>query len=273
MTVLILGARGKIAQHVATGLQTTGTPVRLAGRAGRPAPDGVLEYDPANPAPVLDGITQVFLYADPSHAQAFVTAAESAGVEQVVLLSSAASQDGTADAASDPHGAAEAILATGSFATTFLQPGAFMANALYWAYSIRATGEVRIPYLDAEEAPIHERDIADVAVAVLTAGRGGPHDGQGYELAGPESMTRRRQIELVAEVTGVPAKAVDLTPAEGRAELARSFGDGKILDSLMSYWASRVGIPYPTNDRVERLTGHPGRTYAQWLAEHAASFS
>lgn len=148
-----------------------------------------------------------------------------------------------------------------------------MANALYWAYSIRATGEVRIPYLDAEEAPIHERDIADVAVAVLTAGRGGPHDGQGYELAGPESMTRRRQIELVAEVTGVPAKAVDLTPAEGRAELARSFGDGKILDSLMSYWASRVGIPYPTNDRVERLTGHPGRTYAQWLAEHAASFS
>lgn len=56
-----------------------------------------------------------------------------------------------------------------------------------------------------------------------------------------------RQIELVAEVTGVPAKAVDLTPAEGRAELARSFGDGKILDSLMSYWASRVGIPYPTS--------------------------
>ncbi|MFC0626588.1 SDR family oxidoreductase [Kribbella deserti] len=282
MTVVILGARGKIAQHVATGLQAREIPVRLGTRTGTgqparrgasPLPDGALEFDPADPGSILEGAEQVFLYADPATAPAFVAAADQAGVKQVVLLSSAASQAGTTDAAADPHGTAEAIVATGPYATTFLQPGAFMSNALFWGYSMRTTGEVRIPYLDAEEAPIHERDIADVAIEVLSAGPGAEHDGRGYELTGPESMTRRRQLELITEVLGVPVKMAELTPAEGRAELAAVMGDGPQLDSLMSYWASRVGNPHPTNTNVTALTGHPARPFTTWLTDHASTFT
>ena len=44
-------------------------------------------------------------------------------------------------------------------------PGMFAANALtWWAPQIRAADVVRWPYAAAPTAPIHERDIAAVAV-------------------------------------------------------------------------------------------------------------
>jgi uncharacterized protein YbjT (DUF2867 family) len=279
MTILVTGGRGKVARAVAEGLLAAGLDVRVASRepAAAPAATGLapvlLDFaDPSSLSAALQDGPQVFLYANPLTAQAFVDAAEAAGVKQVVLMSSAAAQGDSASAEADPHGAAERIIAAGSFATTFLRPGAFMSNAHYWSYSIKATGQVRLPYLDAEEAPIHERDIADVAIQVLLDGPGSEHDGQGYELTGPESMTRRRQIELVGEITGIQVEPVDLTPEQGREELGRAIRSEAQLDSLLSYWASRVGIPHPVEPGVERITGHPGRPFTSWLQENLATF-
>lgn len=282
MTILLAGARGKIARAVGADLMARGLKVRLASRdpwAAEPVAGAELVLldlaDPASAADVLAGVSQVFLYADPSTARSFVSAAETAGVAQVVLLSSAASQgdsDGAADPATDPHGAAERIIATGAFAATFLRPGAFMSNALFWAHSIRATGQVRLPYLDAEEAPIDELDLADVAVRVLLDGPGGTHDGRGYELSGPASMTRRRQVELIGEVVGVPVEPVDLTVDQAREELGRVMRSPARLQALLSYWSSRVGVPYPVNDTVDRLTGRPARPFADWVRANVAHF-
>lgn len=279
MTILVTGGRGKIARAVAEGLPAAGLDVRVASRepAAAPAVTGLatvlLDFaDPASLSAALQDVTQVFLYADPFTAQAFVDAAEAAGVKQVVLMSSAAAQEDSASAKADPHGAVERIIAAGSFATTFLRPGAFMSNAHYWSYSIKATGQVRLPYLDVEEAPIHEQDIADVAIRVLLDGPGSGHDGQGYELTGPESMTRRRQIELVGEITGIQVEPVDLTPEQGREELGRALRSEAQLESLLSYWASRVGLPHPIEPTVERITGHPGLPFTTWLLENVTAF-
>jgi uncharacterized protein YbjT (DUF2867 family) len=275
MSILVTGGRGKIARAVAEGLLAAGLDVRVASRepAASPPATVLLDFsDSASLEVAFQGVTQIYLYADPSTAQAFVDTAEAAGVEQVVVMSSAASHDDTASAEADPHGAAERIIAAGSFATTFLRPGAFMSNAHYWSYSIKATGQVRLPYLDAEEAPIHEQDIADVAIQVLLDGPGSEHDGQGYELTGPESMTRRRQIELVGEITGLQIEPVDLTPEQGRQELGGVMRSEAQLESLLSYWASRVGIPHPIEPTVERITGHPGRPFNTWLQENLATF-
>jgi uncharacterized protein YbjT (DUF2867 family) len=278
MTVLVTGARGKIAQGVLDGLRAVGKDVLPATRPGHAAdaPDGAVEVDftdPASAKSALDGVSQVFLYASPAIAQAFTEAADTAGVEQVVLLSSAASQEGTDAAADDPHAAVEHVLATGRFATTFLQPGAFMNNALRWIPGIQATGEVRQPYLDASEAPIDELDIVDVAVRVLLDGPGGGHDGSGYLMSGPEALTRRRQIELVGEVTGVPVRAVELTPGQWRAEMSRIFGDSTMLDALLAYWRARLDSPPVISDVTERILGRPARTPMTWLQDNKAAFT
>ena len=265
MTILVTGGRGAIARAVTASLIEAGQDVRVASREPSALASAVA-YDPADPAPALHGISQVFLYSDASTAPAFVAAAEAAGVKQVVLLSSLSSLGGP----EDPHAKTEQVITSGSYATTRLQPGAFMSNAKYWAYQVRATGQIRLPYLDAEEAPIHERDIADAAVRVLLDGPGNGHDGRGYPMTGPESMTRRHQIEIVTAVTGVPIEAVDLTPAEARAEMGmRAAGQ---RETLLAYWASRVGTPAPVEPGVELLTGHTARTFTTWLADNPGLF-
>ncbi|MEI8409316.1 MULTISPECIES: NAD(P)H-binding protein [unclassified Kribbella] len=270
MTILVTGARGAIARAVITALTTAGHPLRIATRDPSAVRGEVVGYDAADPGPALRDVSQVFLYADPASAPAFVAAAEAAGVKQVVLLSSLASQ---ADHPGDPHAEAERIIGGGAYATTVLQPGTFMSNVRFWAYQIRATGQVRLPYLDAEEAPIHEQDIADVAIRVFLDGPGNGHDGRAYGLTGPESMTRRHQIQLITEITGTPIDAVDLTPDQARTEMASTMRNPAQLDHLMSYWASRVGSPHPVEPTVELLTAHPARPFTTWLKDNPAAFA
>jgi uncharacterized protein YbjT (DUF2867 family) len=275
MSILVTGGRGKIARAVHAGLVAAGHDVRVASREPADLP-GAIALNPAHPvslANALDGISQVFLYSDPSTAELFVEAAENAGVKQVVLLSSMSAQAANDKAAADPHAEAEQVIADGAYATTMLQPGTFMSNAIYWSYQVRATGQIRLPYLEAEEAPIHELDIADVALKVLLDGPGGLHDGRAYPLTGPESMTRRHQIELITEVTGVPIEAVDLTPEQAFEELANTMRNPAQLASLMAYWASRVGLSHPLEPNVELLTGHSGRTFVTWLRDNPNVYS
>jgi uncharacterized protein YbjT (DUF2867 family) len=275
MSVLVTGGRGKIARAVHAGLTAHGRDVRVASREPADLP-GAVALDTAHPvslANALDGISQVFLYADPSTAELFVEAAENAGVQQVVLLSSMSSQADNEHASGDPHAGAERVITSGAYATTRLQPGTFMSNATYWSYQLRATGQVRLPYLEAEEAPIHEQDIADVALKVLLDGPGGDHNGLAYLMTGPESMTRRHQLELITKVTGVPIEAVDLTPEQALEEMSATMRNPAQLASLMSYWASRVGKPHPVEPAVERVTGHPARTFVSWLNDNPTVYS
>jgi len=106
---------------------------------------------------------------------------------------------------------------------------------------------------------------------VLLDGPGNGHDGRGYPMTGPESMTRRHQIGLVSEVTGVPIEAVDLTPDEARAEM--QMRDEGQRETLLAYWASRVGSPATIEPGVELLTGHTARPFTTWLEDNPGLFT
>lgn len=266
MTILVTGGRGAIARAVTAGLIAAGQDVRVASREPSALPSAVA-YDAADPTPALRDISQVFLYSDPSTAPAFAAAAEAAGVKQVVLLSSLSSLGGP----EDPHAKTEHVISQGSYATTRLQPGAFMSNAKYWAHQVRATGQIRLPYLDAEEAPIHELDIADAAVRILLDGPGTDHDGRGYPMTGPESMTRRHQIALITEITGVPIEAVELTPDQARAEMGMR--DEGQRETLLAYWASRVGTPASIEPALTHLTTQTPRPFTTWLTQNPTLFT
>jgi uncharacterized protein YbjT (DUF2867 family) len=83
---------------------------------------------------------------------------------------------------------------------TFLRPGIFAANSeTWWAPQIRAGGVVRWPLVGVHTAPIHEFDIAAVAVCVL---REGGHAKREYVLTGPESLSQSEQISIIGGVLG-----------------------------------------------------------------------
>jgi uncharacterized protein YbjT (DUF2867 family) len=90
---------------------------------------------------------------------------------------------------------------------TYLRPSAFASNAFAWRDPIR-TGKVTDPTGDGVLAVMDPEDIARVAVAALTDDG---HAGKGYLLTGPQALTSRQQIEIIAEVTGRPVDFQDVT--------------------------------------------------------------
>ncbi len=111
----------------------------------------------------------------------------------------------------------EAVVRSG-LAYTLLRPGGFASNAARWSWGVRGESAVPLPYPDAVQAPIHEQDIADVAVVALTTDA---LVGAAPVLTGPERLTLREQVALIGEVIGRPVAVIEQTEAESSAMLSR----------------------------------------------------
>ncbi|MEV5434398.1 hypothetical protein [Streptomyces sp. NPDC052701] len=81
-------------------------------------------------------------------------------------------------------------------------------DALNWSYSIRDGNVVRLVHPEAPMAPVHEGDVAAVAVA---APGGAEEEAVSASLTGPELLPQRRQVELIDEVTGKEIRVQELT--------------------------------------------------------------
>ena len=67
--------------------------------------------------------------------------------------------------------------------------------------------------------------------------------------------------------------AIEEESAEGaRREFASCMGpDG--ADRAVAHWATLVDSPERATHEVERVTGHPARTYAAWVRDHLEAFT
>jgi uncharacterized protein YbjT (DUF2867 family) len=278
MVTVVFGAQGNVGRHVAAGLRAAGERVRATSRdpgtARLPAGVEVVAADLERPETLpaaLDGAEKVFLYAKPLGIDGFVAAARSAGVRRVALLSSAAVV--RASAANNPiaraHRAVELALEESGLAWTFVRGGMFATNAVWWwATSIRTEGVVRTPYPDAHNAPVHEKDLADIAVTALT--RPG-HDRMAYTVYGPQSLTLRQQVEQISAAIDRPVALEVCSVDEARVALARTMPPPAV-DAVLRLWAAGTGAPAPTSTAVPDVTGHPARTFAEWAGDHADDF-
>ena len=280
-TILVTGASGHVGRSVVEQLLAAGEQVRASGRDPQRLnlPAGVerVELDLASPrtlAGALDGVRKVFLYAQPEGIEAFLTAAKAAGVEYVVLLSSNTIDEWQELPARKPiaemHQAVEDAIAASGIAYTFLRPAHFATNVLLWHWDdmIRAEGVVRFPTPESYCDAIHERDIAAVGVKALTEPG---HEGRSYFLTGPEQVTQRQQAELIAQAIGRPVRYQEISLEEARQELRGT--PEWALDAVIGYWEFSDGAPGPLTDLVEKITGRPALSFAQWAADHAADFT
>lgn len=278
MTTVVFGASGKVGRYVAAGLNSTGAHVRLTSRepgAARFASDAeVVAADLERPETLpaaLDGAQRVFLYTNPEGINGFIAAAESAGVQHVVLLSSGAvlRSDPMDNPISRMHTIVESAIEKSGLEWTFIRPGMFASNALWWwQQSVRTEGVVRLPYPDAETAPVHEKDLAALAVTALTEPG---HHGRGYVVTGPESLTLRRQVQHIGDAIGRDIAVEQNTVEQARAELAKTmpaFG----VESVLTGWEAGTLTPAPVLTTIEEVTGRPAHTFAQWANDHAADF-
>ncbi|MGW7099986.1 SDR family oxidoreductase [Streptomyces sp. NPDC054838] len=278
MTTLVTGARGAVARAVTGLLHSAGHSVRAA--SARPAeltvPPGVESAElvldrPGTFAAALAGVRRVFLYPEPAGIPAFAEAAAAAGVEHVVLLSSASVlEPGAEDDPLASHSLrVERALAGAPFTVTLLRPDAFASNALGWARFIALGVPVPLAYPQARTAPVHPADIADIAVGALT---GDGLAGRALTLTGGESLTFREQLAIIAGAIGRPVAVAEITREEAEQQLARHM-PSEMAGSLLGLWARATVTPVPIADTTASLLAAPPRTFAQWARENAAAFA
>jgi uncharacterized protein YbjT (DUF2867 family) len=279
---LVTGATGNVGGALARQLHEQGHSVRALVRDPSRAtglPTGIEfavgDLDNADSvSKAVAGVEAIFLMqvgGGTAQAKTMITAARDAAVPRIVLLSSVGARLLPLDA--NPIGAAlaarEQVLRESGLGVTYLRPNTFASNAFWWRDSIRA-GKVIDPTGDGRKGVIDPEDIARVAVVALTEDG---HVGKGYFLTGPEALTSREQVEIIADVRGRSIDFEDVTPHEF-AQTAVQRGtppeQAHMLERLNEVLrAGRAGF---VTDDVENITGTAPGTFRAWCERNVDAF-
>jgi uncharacterized protein YbjT (DUF2867 family) len=268
--ILVTGATGTVGRQVVGQLSAAGLAVRALTRrpaaAGLPGSVEVLGGELSVPDTVtaaLDGVASVFLvwpFASAGNVSSVIdVTAERA--RRVVYLSSVAVRD--------HERRVEDLITRSGLEWTFLRPTVFAANTLRWAAQVRADGILREPFGAAAMAPIHEHDIAAVAVRALT---GDEHVGATYGLTGPQLLTHAEQAHIIGEEIGRPVRWMETSLHIARQRMLARGWPVNVVDEVLHAQADMVRNPGQVTADVEKVTGVAARPFRQWAADHADDF-
>ncbi|MEU4344412.1 NAD(P)H-binding protein [Nocardia sp. NPDC023852] len=277
---VIIGATGTIGREVVTQLRATGAAVtavtRDPGQARMPRGTVVVGADPSVPsipAETWDGVEGVLLSSRAIVASApeILSAAVDHGARRVVVISASTIEY----PAGEPRfmagfRALEAAAEASGLAWTSLRCADFDANTLAWVPQLRAGDVVRGAYGKAATSPIHERDIAAVAVRALTEDG---HAGRHYLLTGPEALTQYDKVRILGELTGRDLSFLELTADQVRAGMRAQGLPEEVPARLLGSLSDYARVPGPTTGTVAELLGRPALDFATWAAENAAAFT
>lgn len=278
--ILITGATGKTAALVAAQLRAKGVGVRAlvrdAKKAEALAAQGVQlavgDFDRSDSLEAaLEGIESVFLVTPP-HPDAsgmvdrFLAAAtRSPARPRIIRLSAIKGSDQGPTDNTRTHGRADRAIQDSGLPYVILRPNYFMQNLFGAAESIlkqgmmfQGTGDGRLGFIDV-------RDIADVATATLLDRQ---WDRGIYELTGPESLSYGDVARLLGEALGREVKYVPVTPEQVRESILK-LGWGAWSAGIMADYSAAYAKGWGdfTTTFVEKLSGHPARSYATFLRE------
>jgi uncharacterized protein YbjT (DUF2867 family) len=270
--ILVTGATGTVGRQVVAELLARGHEVRAltrdAAKAALPAGVEVVEGDLTQPdglAPALEGVTGLHLitfggaaFSPLETGPRILELARAAGVRRVTVLHGGG-----------PTPLEDAVRADDGVDWTVLMPVEFMANALEWADGIAASGEVREPFVDRLSAMVHEGDIGAVAAVALTEEG---HGGRQYVITGPEVLTVGDKVKTIAEAAGREIALVELTEEQALAGWRAAGLPEDVIGFLLEAYGNTPEVGRTVDGTVEKVTGRPARTFAQWAAEHADVF-
>lgn len=281
--VLVTGATGQIGRAVVLQLRDTGCEIRAMSRnppsATLPADVEVVRGDLSAPDTLdacVNGIDSVLLvWLAPLAAAAPAIQRIAAHCRQIVLLTSPhrtlhpffQQPNGMRGI----HAGVERVIEESGIGWTFLRPGPFAINCRnWWAPQLQNGNVVRWFYADAATAPVHERDIAAVAVRAL-CDEG--HDGREYVLTGPASLTQREQVQIIGDVVGRPLRFQELSRGAAREQMLGMMFPPPVADMLLDAYAAAVGQAALLTSTILEVTGVPARSFRDWAQDHAADFA
>ncbi|WP_283136092.1 NmrA family transcriptional regulator [Rhizohabitans arisaemae] len=252
--ILVLGGTGKTGRRIVSRLRDLGHPVRAASRNGETRFDW---DDPGTWPAALDGVSALYLMAPPLSADPTeeIDRLLRGFTGRVVLLSARGMAWHPAEDAVRNRAREWTILRPTWFAQNFSED--------LFAPGVEA-GEIALPTREGREPFIDAEDIADVAVAALTADG---HDGQTYDLSGPEAISMRTAVEMIAEATGKPIRYLHIELADFREQLIGHGFPGELATVLTATLEDIAeGRSEYISDGVKRALGREPRSFADYVA-------
>lgn len=279
--ILVIGATGNVGRHVVSQLAARDVRVRALTRrpdTARFSPQvEVVLGDLTEPSSLdrpLEGVDAVFLAWNAPAASAGPASERIARwADRVVYLSAPHQTPHPFFQQPNPgarlHAENERLIQASRMRWVFLRPGMFALNTIrWWAQAIRAGDVVRWPYAQAPTAPIHECDLAEVAVTMLCDES---RESEDYVLTGPQSLTQSEQLETIGQAIGRSLHLEEITPEKAREELLAVM-PLPVINMLMNAWTAALGQPAFITSKVAELLGRPAATFREWAGDRAVDF-
>ena len=273
-TYLIVGASGNVGSNIVQELAAQGHNVRATtsrkeavGKRGNVETVILNAATGEGAAAAFKGVDGAFFLAPPGYADQqkllspLVKEAQRAKVGKVVLMTAMG-----ANAADTPFRRVEEELAASGLAFNIIRPNWFMQNfQTFWVHGINADGKISLPAGTAKTSFIDARDIAAVAVRLLTTH---DEDGKAFDLTGPQSLTHAEVAKLLSKETGRTIGYQDIDPDVLRKGLLAGGVPADYTEFLLVILSFlKAGYAERTTDEVKRLTGREPRSFAQYAKD------
>ena len=286
MKILVIGGTGTVGSEVVRSLLSRrNTEVLVLTRSGDKAKDlpagaeGVVGdlLDPATVRSVFRGVDGVFLLVGvtTTETHAGLMAANGmrmAGVKRVVYMSVHRLEE----ALHLPHFGSklpiEAVLKSSAIPCTILRPNNFFQNDYQLKDALLTHGIYPQPLGEVGLSRVDVRDIAEAAAIALTEPG---HEGQTYNLVGPDVLTGRGTAEIWSRALGRPiAYGGDDLDAWEKQVLAFLPPWMAFDFRLMYTFFQARGLQAAPSDleRLEKLLGRPPRKFEDFAVETAGKW-
>ena len=276
--VAVTGATGFVGRAVAGQLAEAGVAQRLLVRdtsrapelpAAEPVQCSYGDRDAAMRA--LEGVDVLLMVSASESADrleqhlAFVSAAAEAGVKHVVYTSFVGAAPDAVFTLARDHGATEEAIRSSGMAYTFLRDNLYLDFA---EMLMGDGGVIAGPAGDGRAGMVARADVARAAAAVLTSPN--EHAGVTYTLTGPQALTLAEVATTLSRARGREVRFHNETLEEAYASRAKYGAPRWQVDAWVStYTAIAAGVLDVVTDDVQRVTGRPPMSLAEFLAASA----
>ncbi len=226
--------------------------------------------------PALQGVTSVYILSPstPNLAEieaAITDEAKKAGVQHIVKHSVLGADTQAICPFTRVHAQAENAIRALGVPYTFLRLNNFMQNFVTsHARTIVAQNTFYEPLADASVSHVDTRDIAVAAANVLTQTG---HEGQAYDITGPEALSDTQIAEKLSAILGRTVTYMVVPDDAMRQGLLSAGLPDWYADSLVKlYQFYRQGGGASVTPDLEQLIGRKPRTMNAYLQENAEAF-
>jgi NAD(P)H dehydrogenase (quinone) len=286
MRIVIASASGQLARATAEYalekvspddvILVSRTPDALAEFAGRGVTVRYGDYDRPESLPAaFEGADRLLLislhelgHRVTQHKNA-IDAAKAAGVRHIVYTSYIMVDPACPSTVVPDHLRTHELLADSGLDITYLRNGLYAETPVTQILPPAIARGMLVDNTDhARGAFVHRDDCAAVAAAVLTSSG---HEGETYDVTGPELLSFADITALAAKVSGRPVAYQSVDDASFEAGLREAGVPDDVRGMIVSFGvALRAGWGEPLTDTVERLTGRPPRPITDLMERHRA---